>query len=187
MKPWTKKNEPVKLAGKYGKSLISQTFINPLTQTEEEFVLFGQKDWSVVLALTEKKEVIVVRQYKQGCAKIIDELPAGSADFKDESPENVMMRELLEETGYQAGPVKSLGSYWIASRSSWTRFHCFLAQDCEKTREPENDPSEQIETLLLPLKDWISKTQNGSIEEPSAVVATFLALPHLGIKLNFPD
>lgn len=186
MKAWTKKGEPEKIAGQYGKSLVRQYFTNPTTGGDEEFVLFGQRDWSVVLALTEDKKVIVVRQYKQGCNKIIDELPAGTADFKEEDPQQIMLRELKEETGYEAKQVVPLGHQWIASRSSWTKFHCFLATDCTLTGPAKEDPSEQIETLLVPLTDWIKKIQAGEIEEPSAIVTTFLSFKHLNIKLQLP-
>lgn len=127
IKEWAKEGEPTKLAGKYGKWLVSQGFRNPTTGQLEEFVLYGQKDWSVVLALTEDRQVLVVRQYKQGCHKILDELPAGTADFQDETPAEVMRRELLQETGCVPSEMIYLGFGWVATRNSPTRFHCFLA------------------------------------------------------------
>lgn len=184
LKPWAKEGEPSKLAGKFGKWLASQNFRNPATDQLEEFVLFGQKDWSVVLALTEDKQVLVVRQYKQGCNKIVDELPAGTADFKDETPEEVMKRELRQETGHEAAEMIFLGSYWIATRNSPTRFHCFLATGCRQVCEARYDASEEIEWRKVTLADWLSMVQtSGTIEEPSAVVTTMRALQHIGYDI----
>lgn len=187
MKIWEKKDEPRTLASKYGKSLVSQTYSNPVTGQDEEFVLFGQKDWSVVFALTPDNQVVVIRQYKQGCDKIIDELPAGAADFTNESPETTARRELKEETGYESQSITLLGAYWIATRSSRTRFHCFLATNCVRTGDIKQDPSEQIEMRLIPLREWLDLVLSSAIDEPSSVIATFRALSHIGITLKFPN
>ncbi len=176
IKVYKKIGEPTVLGNKYGKKLISQMFENPVSQQEEEFILFGQKDWSVIFALTEDKKVLVVRQYKQGCDKIIEELPAGVANFDEEKPEEIIQRELEEETGYKADETVFLGSYWIASRSSWTRFHCFFAQNCKKVGEPTITVDEQTELDLVPLEEWVQKVMSGEIDEPSAAIATYASL-----------
>lgn len=176
-----KMGESKTLIKKFGKELREVMFLNPATNKEEEFILFGQRDWSVILPITRDGRVITVRQYKQGGNKIMVELPAGTADFKEEKPEEVAKRELLEETGYQSDELISLGSpQWIASRNSWTRFHCFLAVGCEKLKEAKYDASEEIEVKLVPLKRWVEMCRT-EIEEPSAIVATFRALLHLNV------
>ena len=97
---WKKIGDPAVLASKFGKSLLLQKFLNPKTSKEEEYAFIAQKDWSVILPVTKDGNVIAVKQFKQGCNKIITELPAGTADFKEELPETVARRELTEETGY---------------------------------------------------------------------------------------
>lgn len=181
---WHKGREEI-LLKKFGKEMRSVLFTNPRTNTEEEFVLFGNKDWSVVLPLTADMHVVTVRQYKQGCDKIIRELPAGAADFRNEKPEDVARRELLEETGYEAAEgMLFLGPpLWISSRSSWTRFWPFLALGCRKVAEQKLDDLEDIEIELIPLDEWIHQALS-EIEEPSAVVATFRALPYIGYKIE---
>lgn len=136
IQPWQKVGEPVIIATEYGKKFIRQIFRNPATGKEEKFVLYGQRNWSVVLPFTDDGNVVAVRQYKQGCDQITLELPAGTADFKGETPEEVMRRELLEETGYEPAEVVVLGPpQFIATRNSWTQFHPFLAKGCpERSR-----------------------------------------------------
>ncbi len=183
IKKWKKIGGPTTLAKKYGKWLVSQNYENPNTGAEEEYIQFGQKDWSVVLAVTSDLQILAVSQYKQGCDKVILELPAGTADFtgeRQEDPLEVMKKELLDETGYQAGKVYSLGAFWIASRNSPTRFHCFLATGCTQAQTPESNPNEPIELVTMGLQDWVNLAlREGKIDEPSAVVATARALPHL--------
>jgi len=183
LEKWKKIGSAVVLAGKFGKKLIVQLFLNPKTGKEEEYVLFAQKDWSVIFAVTKDNQVLVVSEYKQGRDDVGDELPAGTANFEGESPETVAKRELREETGYESGEVIHLGSYWIATRSSTTKFHCFLAKDCEKVGPAKLDENEDIESRLEPLERWLMMIQDGRITEPSAVVATMRALPHLGFEI----
>jgi len=181
---WKKIGDPAVLASKFGKSLLLQRFLNPKTSKEEEYALIAQKDWSVILPVTPEQNVIAVRQYKQGCNTIITELPAGTADFKEEKPEIVAQRELTEETGYVPHRVYYLGSFWIASRSSPTRFHSFLATGCRLSGSQKLDENEDVEAVSISLDTWINEVMHGKIDEPSAVVTTFLSLPVLGIYVS---
>lgn len=175
MEPWIKGNQQSLLI-RFQKEFRLVEFTTP-KGNQEEFILFGQKDWSIVLPITKDKQVIYVTQFKQGCNKIIDELPAGTA-FGNESPYLCMNRELLEETGYMSMNWTPLGDFWMNTRSSWTQFHCFLALDCEKKNEPESNDSEEIEVKLVPFEKWIEMCHT-VIEEPSSIVCTFRALKHI--------
>jgi len=184
VKPWHKIGNPRELAKKFGKWLIAQDFENPSTAKIEEFILYGQRDWSIVLPVTQTGMVVTVHQYKQVCDSIIHELPAGTADFKEETPEDVMRRELLEETGYAPEIVIALGKGWIASRSSPTCAHLFLAFHCSKTQNAKIDASEEIETELVPLQKWIDLCVKAAITDWSSVVTTLRALPFLGFRIE---
>lgn len=178
--PWARSGKPDEILGKgYGKFLLRRMFNNPDTRQEEDFVLFGQKDWSVVLAVTTELEVLLVDQFKQGCESIVTELPAGTADFVEKSPLDVMRSELLAETGYGAGEVIAFQPKWIATRNSPTRFHPFLAVGCERRREARYDLAEMIQWYSIPLVEWLRMVLLDQIAEPSAIVATMLAIPHL--------
>lgn len=173
------------LAKGFGKELRKTKFRNPTTGDVQEFVLFGQRDWSVTLPITEDGQVVAVRQYKQGCNKIYVDLPAGTTNFKDEDPQVAAERELLEETGYRAGEVIFLGHpLWMASRNSWTQFWPFVALGCKKVQPAKIDANEEIETLLFPLDKWFEFCQS-ELEDHSAGIATFRALRH--IKRYLPD
>ena len=166
------------LCKKFGKEMRRVMFTNPTTGKEEEFYLFGQRDWSEVMAITDDGKVIVVRQFKQGCDKFIDELPAGTPTFEGENPEDVAKREFLEETGYQTAETVLLGPpIWMATRNSWTRFHLFLAMGCKKVAEAKLDASEEIEVELIPYKDWLQQCQT-QIENGPAIIAAFRSQPH---------
>jgi len=178
VKIWQKLKEESLIKDKFGKEVKKAVFKNLIDGKEEEFILFGQRDWSTLIPLTPEGMVVTIFEFKQGANKLVHNLPSGTPNFEKESAEEVAKRELLEETGYQAKQVIFLGPpLWIASRNSWTRFYPFLALDCQKIKEKE-DELEIIETKLYPLRRWVEMAQT-EIEEPSAVVATFRALPYL--------
>lgn len=183
IRPWKQIGETVKLAGKFGKALIVKMFENPNSGKIDEYVLLVQRDWSIVLAIDEDDQVLVVQEYKQGRDCVGRELPAGTAEFGEE-PEVVIRRELLEETGYEAGSVQYLGFAWMATRSSPSKGHMFLATGCRKVADQKLDENEDIETELVPLQQWIKMVVDGEIEEWSSALATIRALPHLGLQIT---
>jgi ADP-ribose pyrophosphatase len=66
-------------------------------------------DYVSLIALTEEGRVVIVRQYRPAVERYTLELPSGLID-PGESPDQTARRELLEETGFEAGEVEVLGS-----------------------------------------------------------------------------
>ena len=64
-----------------------------------------------VLALTEKEEVLFVRQFRYPHKTVTLELPAGKLEY-GENPEECGKRELLEECGCTAGEFTYLGKLY---------------------------------------------------------------------------
>jgi ADP-ribose pyrophosphatase len=180
VRPWAKAGPPAVLVEKFGKSMVAQTYRNPRTGADAEYLLFGHADWSTVLPVTEDGLVIAVEQYKQGCDQIVLELPGGMAESADADPAAVMSRELMEETGYRPDRVISLGpALFMNARSSWTKYHQFLATGCRLVEAPSLDEHEDLVTRVFPPEEWIRLCLE-ELVSPSAVATTFRALPHLG-------
>jgi len=178
LKPWQPGESEVVAKG-YGKTFVRKNFRNPTSGEVQDFFLIGQRDWSTILPITTDGQVIAERQYKQGCNKIYIDLPAGTTNFDKEPPSMVAERELLEETGYKAEETIFLGPpLWMCSRNSETRFWPFVAIGCTKIQDAKIDVNEEIEVLTFPLADWLQFCQT-QLEDHSAYVATFRALPHI--------
>jgi len=68
-----------------------------------EYWINEYRPWVNVVAVTERDEVLMVRQYRHGSGTIHFEIPAGTTDAEDTDIESAGRRELLEETGYGGG------------------------------------------------------------------------------------
>ena len=55
-----------------------------------------------IVAINDKNELILIKQYRNAVKKNLLEIPAGSLDGLEESPAVCAQRELAEETGFQA-------------------------------------------------------------------------------------
>jgi ADP-ribose pyrophosphatase len=132
----------------------------------------------VIFGLTTEREVILVRQYRYGADAIHLELPAGTID-EGEDPRDCAIRELAEETGYEASDVELIGSYRAEPARSTAFAHMYLARDARQTREPLFDPTEVIEIELEPLESFRQMLRDGRIDNGASIAAGYKALDRL--------
>lgn len=165
-------SKELNLGTKYRK-ITEDTYILP-DGTEHKFEISKVGNGVDVLALDQNNNIILVKQFRPGPKKIFTELVAGLVD-KGEKPVDAAKRELLEETGY-TGDFEFLTKVYIDGYSDVTR-HVYVARNCTKVSEPKLDPSEFLETVLIPLKEYRQIIKKGlSTNTESA----YIALDHLG-------
>lgn len=132
-------------------------------------------DSVAVLALTPDRRVVLVRQYRPGPERILDELPGGGVE-PGEAPEAAGARELREETGY-AGRVELVGSTWLAGNVQRRRWAA-LALDCVPVGAPAPDDGEDCETVLMTLGEFRAHLRSGQLTDADI---GYLALDHAGL------
>lgn len=118
----------------------------------------GQKifDWSWlvlpdyvnVVACTPSGEFLCFRQTKYA-VNGVSLAPVGGYVDLGEDPADAAVRELLEETGYEAARWVNLGSYPVDGNRGGGTAHLFLAMDARKVREADSDDLEDQQLLLL--------------------------------------
>jgi ADP-ribose pyrophosphatase len=87
-----------------------------------------------VVPVTAAGEVVLVRQYRYPVARPLLEVPAGKLD-KGEKPEDCARRELEEETGYRAGSLEHLATFYTAPGFTDEIMHLYLARDLKQTAQ----------------------------------------------------
>lgn len=147
---------------------------SPRTGREHDFYVLDSPDWVNVIALTPAQEVLMVRQYRHGIREVTLELPGGLVE-PGKTPLEAARRELLEETGYRAGEWKLLGSGYPQPAILSNRCFAYLANGVEKAGELEQEETEDIEVVRVPLTQIPELIRQGEICH-ALVVAAFYRL-----------
>jgi ADP-ribose pyrophosphatase len=133
---------------------------------------------AVILAVDDDLRVLVVVQYRHPAGRRFVELPAGLLDKPGEDPVEAARRELLEETGFEAGTWTHLASTWSSPGITGELIHLYLAQGLtEADRGDFVAEHEEADMQLhwLPLADLVDGILAGTIADAPVVNAVLLA------------
>jgi ADP-ribose pyrophosphatase len=106
-------------------------------------------DWCNVVAVTPDDHLVFVWQYRFGTDAFSLEIPGGMID-PGEAPEKAALRELREESGYEADGVEQLLVVEPNPAMQNNRCYTFLARGVRATGKTQFDAQEELETVLVP-------------------------------------
>ena len=136
--------------------------------------------FAVVFAVTPNDEVVFARQYKHGFGDFVLELPAGAIEV-GESPLACAERELEEETGFIAPDFEAVAEYIADPTSSTGKLFLFVARGAVPEGVRALDPTEDIDTVLVPLHQVIDEVRGGHVCTQGQVAAIYTVLDKLGL------
>jgi 8-oxo-dGTP pyrophosphatase MutT (NUDIX family) len=145
---------------------------------EEEWPAIGTwevvkpKDAAAVLALTPADDVLLVRQFRAGARRSIEEIPAGLLDAEGEDPASCAARELFEETGFRHASLEPLAVVHTSPGSSSELVHLFVART---DAGPEGDPEDGIAIVRRQFADAVAEARAGRIVDAKTALALLLA------------
>jgi ADP-ribose pyrophosphatase len=111
---------------------------------------------SAIIPFVSDRDILMVRQYRYALGRETLEIPAGKLD-PGENPEQCIRRELLEETGYEAGSIELIYTYAPALGYSNELIHIYSGRGLRKadtaidTREiasVEKIPVEKLKSMI---------------------------------------
>ena len=123
-----------------------------------------------VLPLTDKGEVICVRQYRYPFAEVLLEIPAGKLDSPDEDVLEAARRELREETGAVGGELIPLGTLYPSVAIFDEKIHMFAAVGFDMG-ETDRDEDEFMEVEKIPLSTLVEMVMSGEIRDAKTQTA----------------
>jgi ADP-ribose pyrophosphatase len=126
-----------------------------------------------IVALNEKNEVLMVRQYRKPVEEALLEIPAGKIE-KEEQSDVCAQRELMEETGFFARNLRHITDFYTSPGFSSERMHLYLARDLEK-KARQADDDEYIQLEAVPLEEAIRKIYDGEIKDAKTISGLLLA------------
>lgn len=133
---------------------------------------------AAIVALTDRNEVLMLKQYRYAVGGFIWEIPAGTFSGK-ESPLVCAKRELTEETGYFAHIWEKLGEITPVPGYSDERIHLFLASDLS-LQEQHLDSDEVLAVHAIPFDQVLAMILAGEIQDAKTISALFLAARRSG-------
>lgn len=126
-----------------------------------------------VVALTDKNEIVLIRQFRKPTEKVLIEIPAGLFN-KGEDLDAAASRELKEETGYSAGKIEHAVSIYTSPGYSTELLHIFIATGLKLGRQ-NYEQDEHIEVELMPIQKAEDMVKEGKIQDGKTIVGIYLA------------
>ncbi|MBQ9807009.1 MAG: NUDIX hydrolase [Clostridia bacterium] len=123
-----------------------------------------------VLPLTDKNEVICVRQYRYAHRCLMTEIPAGKLDSADEDHVEAALRELREETGATCKSLTYLGLFRSTPAILDEKIDLYLAEGLT-FGETDLDEDEFLEVERIPLSELVEQVMQGKITDGKTQVA----------------
>lgn len=153
----------------------------PNGKVMDDYYVSVRPDVVLTFPVTEKGDVIFVRQYKHAAANVFIELPGGVIDDHETNPEEAAKREMLEETGYTSDDVELVAEVIDNPTKDTNKIYFYLARNAYKIADQDLDESESIEVLHVPIQEVESMVLSGQINVSGSVALCLLALRKMGV------
>ena len=136
---------------------------------------------AIIVAVTEEQKLLLVEQYRIPVHARTIELPAGiigdEPGSSDEAHAEAARRELIEETGFEAGRIEALTHGPSSSGLTSETVTLFLATQLRRVGEGGGVAHEDITVHEVPLAqvhDWLeAKAKSGVLVDPKVYAGLY--------------
>ena len=132
---------------------------------------------AATVAVDDQARVVLVRQLRAAVDAHVLELPAGLIE-PGEAPIDCARRELSEETGYVAGRLEPLVSFYTSPGFTTELVHVFLATELVLATA-SLDEEEDIEVVRLPLEVALAHVMRREVSDAKTVSGLLAYAAHL--------
>ncbi|MCX5659342.1 MAG: NUDIX hydrolase [Planctomycetota bacterium] len=136
----------------------------------------------VILPLLDDKTVVMIRNQRVAVGETLLELPAGTLE-PGEAIESCAAREVVEETGYQAGRIEPLLDFYSSPGICTERMYCFVARELNHVGQ-DLDETEQITVEAVPLDEAVRKIRSGEIRDGKTIAALLYFAAFMGAAVQ---
>lgn len=133
---------------------------------------FGQ--CVAVLPFVDAEHVLMVRQYRYTHRENHRwEMPSGGV-HAGETPEQAAQRELMEESGFRAGRLEKVSTYYTTKSVTDEIGHLYLGYELTPAELPPDD-TEFFERAVLPFAEVLELVKASEIRDSMTVIAVLRA------------
>ena len=150
---------------------LSLRFSNGVERIYERLPVRGHPA-VIIVAVNERREVMLIREYAAGFHEVQLSLPKGAAEF-GESLEHAADRELKEEIGFGARHVEFVKRVSLAPGHMGFTINVMFAKHLYPERLPGDEP-EPIELVPWPIDALDELIHGGEFNEARAIAALTL-------------
>ncbi len=126
---------------------------------------------SCAVPVTPEGKIVLIRQFRVAVGEWIWEVPAGTLE-PDESPDECMAREVVEEIGWEAESLESLGNIFTSPGFSSQRMHLFVAR-LSKHVGTRHEDTERINVHELDWDEVRRMMERNEIRDGKSLVALY--------------
>ncbi len=152
----------------------------PMGKIIDPYYVYEFPTWVAAVPVTEDGRIVMVRQYRHALGEVCIEIPGGCVDDTDNSPQEAIARELLEETGYSFSSYEYLGKISANPSSNNNVLHMFLARGGKKVADQKLDANEEIEVVYLTIDELKQLLKENKIIQAMHVSCILYALEKMG-------
>ncbi len=120
-----------------------------------------------LIPVLENGRIVLAEQYRYPTGEVLLEIPAGRLE-EGEDPALTASRELMEETGYVAGSIESVATFYTTPGYTSEKLHLFVVTDLEKA-EPKPDLDENIRLREVSVEEAMALIRKGEIKDGKTI------------------
>jgi ADP-ribose pyrophosphatase len=140
------------------------------TIAEREVVL--HRGAVALVPMVDDQHVCLVRNHRFAVGHTLLEVPAGTIET-GESPDQTAERELLEETGYQAGRIRRIREWYVSPGVMTERMYLYL---CLYLRPgpTQHQVDEDLQVVIVPWEEAMAMAHDGRIEDAKSLLGLMI-------------
>src|SRR4051812_45420532 len=149
---------------------LQQVELRDGTLAEREVVL--HRGAVALVPVVDEGHVCLVRNRRYTVDRTLLEVPAGTID-PGESPDRTAERELLEETGYQAGRIRRIREWYVSPGVMNERMYLYLCEELHPG-PTAHQPDERLQPEVVAWDDALQMVRDGRIEDAKTMLAILI-------------
>ncbi|TDL97845.1 NUDIX hydrolase [Macrococcus brunensis] len=125
---------------------------------------------AVAILAVRDDQVLLIKQFRKAMDEVLIEIPAGKVEAGEERVKTAG-RELIEETGLEAGKLTLLHEFYVSPGFCDELISLYKAEELTDSTEYTADDDEFIELFWTPFSEIDSLLQSGQVRDAKTILA----------------